>query len=132
MARPGDALLAGHVAEGAVSLVVIQPAGRVQVRYEEVEPAVTVEVAPGRTLGHAFIDDASLGGDVLERAVALVVVEPAAVGGIGRVTVVLAADEQVETAVVVVIAPDGRFGRKRLAEAAGDGHVLELASPLVA
>ena len=96
VARPGDAHLAGDVAERAVPLVVVQPAGRVEVRDEEVEPAVAVVVAPGRPLGHALVDDAGRGGDVLERAVALVVVEPAAVGGVGRFAVVLAADEEVE------------------------------------
>ena len=82
-------------------------------------------------MAHALVDDAGRGGDVLERAVALVVVEPAAVApGSGVVAVVLAADEQVEPAVVVVVAPDGRLGRERLAETAGDGHVLEDAPPL--
>ena len=44
---------------------------------------------------------------------------------------VLAADEQVEPAVVVVVAPGGRLGRDRLAQAAGDRHVLEDAAALV-
>ena len=51
VARPGDAELAGDVAEGAVAFVVVEPAGPVQVRDEEVEPAVAVVVAPGRSLG---------------------------------------------------------------------------------
>ena len=75
---PVNAQLRGDVAERAVPLVVVEPAGSVHVRDEQVEPAVAVVVAPGRSLGDAFIDDAGRGGDVLERAVALVVIEPAA------------------------------------------------------
>ena len=38
---------------------------------------------------------------------------------------VLAADEQVDQAVVVVVAPGGRLGRDRLGQPAGDRHVIE-------
>ena len=56
----------------------IEPAGRPSVRDEEVEPAVVVVVAPGRPLGAPLVGHAGRGGDVVERAVAVVVIEPAA------------------------------------------------------
>ena len=95
----------------------VEPARLAHVRDEEVEPAVAVVVAPGRSLGAPLVGDAGRDGDVDERAVTAVVVEPAAVAGVARRRrrcaagrQILAADEEVDQAVVVIIAPRGRLG----------------------
>ena len=78
----GDAELRGDVAELAVPFVVVQAARLAHVRDEEVEPAVAVVVAPGRALGATLVGDARRRGDVHERAVAAVVIEPATIAGV--------------------------------------------------
>ena len=77
MAGTDESELGGDVSERAVSFVVIEPAVAIVDRDEEVEPAVVVVVTPGRAFGDLLDDDAGRFGDVLERAVALVVVEAA-------------------------------------------------------
>ena len=67
---------------------------------------------------------AGLGGDLLERAVAPVVIQP--------VGLLLAADEQVEPAVVVVIGPGRRVGVDRVEQPGLLGDVGERAIAVVA
>ena len=117
----------------------VEAARLAHVRDEEVEPAIVVIVAPGRALGAALVRDAGCVRDVFERAVALVVVEPAAIPGIARVASrgaagreIFAADEEVDEAVVVVIAPGGRLGRDRLGQAAGEPSRPRRRRPVVA
>ena len=93
----------GDVGEGAVA-VVVEKLGRRPARIadEQVGPAVVVVVDPrGAFAAAAVVAKARLGGDLLEGAVSLVVVQ--AIG------LAFAADEQVEETVVVVIGP-GRAG----------------------
>ena len=65
-------------------------------------------------------------------------IEPATIAGVAGLSTtarrrgeILAADEHVDQAVVVVVAPGGRLGRDRLGQAAGDRDVVEAAVPLV-
>ncbi len=122
--RPGEADLPAHLAEAVRAEVVVEvrmvgfgdrqaevigddlgQALRVVVD-EEVEPAVVVVVPePCRRSRLRRPDDAELAGDVDERAVAAVVVEPA--------RAVHVRDEQVEPAVVVVVAPGRPLGHMR-------------------
>ena len=76
-----------------------KPAGIPQVIEEQIRVAVVVEIDPGTSLAAAFwlALHAGPGGDFLERAVSLVVIE--------TVFLSLASDEQVDPAVVIIIAP---------------------------
>ena len=118
---PVDAHRRGDVGEGAVAIVVIEPAVAVQVVEEQVGIAVVVVVDPGAALAEAcrLALHAGLGGDLLERAVALVVIE--------TVGLLLAADEQVEPAVVVVIGPGRGVGIDRVQQPGLLGDVGEAA-----
>ena len=132
---PGDAKIRCDVFELAIAQVAIQAAGLAHVRHEEIDPAVAVVVAPGRSLGASQIGNSRCLRHVLERTVALVVIQPAAIAGIAlflrrRATgrQVFTADEHVDEPVVVVIAPGSRFRRDRLGQPAGNGHVGESAA----
>ena len=76
--RLGDAEHGGDIDERAVALIVIEPVGLAQVGDVEVGQAVVVVVAPGDSLAEPAVGHAGRIGDVLERAVPAVVVEPAA------------------------------------------------------
>ena len=90
--RPDDPQLGGDVDERAVALVAIEPGGAFHVRDEQVEPAVVVVVAPGRPLRPSIVLDAGRGGDVDERAVSLVVIEPAVVPRVGACSATVSPD----------------------------------------
>src|SRR5262249_27697455 len=116
----------------ALPLVAIEPARLAHVGDEQVEPAVAVVVAPGRALGASLVEDAGTGGEILEPAVPLVVVEPAPVArvsGLRRRPSAprqgFAADDQVEAAIVVVIAPSSRLAGDRLRQPGGDRDVVK-------
>ena len=86
---------------------------------------VVVVVEPGAALGEprrvAF--HAGLGGDVLERAVALVAKQ--------AVVLPLAGDEEVDPAVVVEVGPGGGVGIDGVEQAGFLGHVDEAAATVV-
>ena len=96
--------------EGPVAIVMQQAAGPGVVE-EQVGIAVVVVVDPGAALAEVagFALHAGLGGDLLECAVTLVVVE--------TVGLPLAADEKVDPAIVVVIGPGGGVGIDRVQRA---------------
>ena len=79
--RTGDAQFRGDVFEGAVPFVVIKPALTAHVGDEKVEPAVAVVIAPGGAFGEAVVADSGGVGDVLEGAVAFIMVKPATSAG---------------------------------------------------
>ena len=94
-----DAHARRHFGERAVAIVAIQPAGIPQVIEEQIRVAVVVEIDPGTSLAAAFwlALHACPCGDFLERAVSLVVIE--------TVFLSLASDEQVDPAIIIIIAP---------------------------
>src|ERR1035437_8768628 len=116
------------VFESAVAQVAIELVGLRVVGDEEVWPAIAVEIQQGYAQRfRRAVEDAALGRDIFERAVAAVAEEPAglAVIGFGRaIRLALAihaaenvvrrgpldvvADQEVEPAVAVEIEPDGR------------------------
>ena len=126
--RPGDAEHGGDIDERAVASIVIEPIAVGQVGDVEVGQAVVVVVAPGHSLAEPIVGHAGRDGDVLEGAVAAIVVEPAQVAKVGAAGVELAGDIEVDVAVVVVVGPAGRLRGDRLAEAGRQGDVLENAA----
>ncbi len=79
-ADDGDAGLRGDVAERPVAFVVVELARMLVARrrlvpHEEVEPAVSIVVEPGRGLGRGESQQARLAGHVREGAVAVVAEE---------------------------------------------------------
>ena len=100
----------------------IEPGIAGQVVEEQVGIAVVVVVDPGAALAEPLrlALHAGPGGDLLERAVAPVVIE--AVG------LALAGDEEVEPAVVVVVGPGGGVGIDRVEQAGFLGDVGEPAA----
>ena len=128
--RPGHAQRGGDVEERAVALIVIQARRLAQVGDEEVGPAVVVVVAPGDPLAEPIVGHAGGGGDIDERAVAPIVVEPAPVATVRALGIELARDVEVDVAVVVVVGPAGRLRGDRLAEPGREGDVLESAAAI--
>ena len=116
------------VAEGAVPLVVIEARGNAHIGDEQIESPVAVVIAPGRSLGPLVLDgsargDAGRRGHIDELAVTLVVIQPTAL--------ILAADEQIDETVVVVVTPRGGFRRDRLGQTAGNRDIFKRAVPRV-
>ena len=106
------------VGEGSVAIVMKQPAG-LGVVEEQVGIAVVVVIDPGTSLAEVagVALHAGLRGDFLEGAVALVVVE--AVG------LPLAADIEVDKAIVIIIGPGGRVGIDRVQQPSFAGDIDE-------
>ena len=138
----------GDILELAVAQVAIELVGLRVVGDEQIRPAVLVVVEHRHAQRfRAAVEDAARRGDVLERAVAAVVEQPAGVAAIrlGRaVRFILAveaaehivlrrplhviADEQIQQAVAVVVEPERRGAEARLAsQAARFGDVDERA-----
>ena len=108
-----DARLRSHVGERSVAVVAVQPV-RPDVGDVDVEVAVIVEVARRDALAVPVVADAGGVGDVRERAVTVVAIQLRRVVAAGRVRHLesrLVADEQIEIAVVIKVAPRGGLGR---------------------
>ena len=100
-------------------------------------PAFRV-IAPGCSPGALLVDAARHFRDIIEPAVAPVVIEPAAVPriglcgtGIARAVAKLAADERIDPAVVVIIAPRSCARGNLFAQSRGDRHIVKAAARVV-
>src|SRR5262249_35639994 len=90
---------------------------------EDVEPAVVVVVPEPAGEAIDRLGDAEFFGDVGERAVTVVVIEPIRFLEVGHV--------EVEQPVAVVVAPRGPLGEAFVEDAGWFGEVAELTCPLV-
>ena len=97
-----QARLRGHVGEGAVAVVTVEPILAV-VGEEEILPSVVVVVAHANALRPAGIAEARLGRNIGKRAVSIVVVEPVARAGRTSGQRASAKNEDIHPAVVVVV-----------------------------
>jgi hypothetical protein len=118
---------------------VVKAAWLAHVRNKEVEPAVIVVIAPGRSFGTTLVGDAGYVSHIHKRAVAAVVIQSATIArnpGLRRREIprgkVFPTDEYVDQPVIVVGAPGGRLGGDGLSEASSESHVFESAVTLIA
>jgi hypothetical protein len=101
---------------------VIEAAFLAHIRDEEIEMSVAVVITPRSALGATLVENASLRGDVNERSVSPVVIEPAAVsrisgrgGGIPEGRKILSSHKKIEPTVVVEVAPGSGLACDRFA-----------------
>ena len=119
-ARDRDALVAAEagIGRGRLREIEVDVVGD-----EEIEPSVAVVVEEGgaRAPSRAWCGEAGAGGDVGERAVAVVAKQP---------VLAVERDEQVAVAVVVVVGRGSALAPAADADAGLRGHVLERAVAL--
>ena len=92
----------GHVGERPIAIVAVQPVGLPVVGDVQVRPAVAIVVSPDHALRVPKVLHAGLGGDVRERAIALV---PEQLTGSPQLVGRFVADIQIQVPVVVVVGP---------------------------
>ncbi len=144
----GDARVHGDFFEGTVTVVAIKLVGLRVVRDDEVGPAVLIVVEEGDAQRfRTAVEDSAGRCDVFESSVAAIVEKPAGLSAIGFRSAIglvfavetakhvvvgrpldIVADEEIETAVAVVIEPESRSTESlAVAESGGPRHVYECA-----
>ena len=111
------ARLLPHFGESTVVIVVVKEVVAAEIRDIKIDEAVIIVIGCNYTLGESDAIHSCRHCDVLERAVAFVVIEAA--------WSLLIAHEQIEKAVVVDVSPDRSLGCNGLGKACGLGYIGE-------